>query len=94
MSLTHLKLTIPDTDWEQISDVNGDPSARLLSSLCINGLMLHVEAWVVTTEGEQHTIDPLMDDDLGYLIMTNDTTFRTTKIMGRDYVIIATPFGS
>ena len=86
---------IPDSDWEQISDLEGDPSARLLATIKINGLYMHLEAIAVTTndDGIHEAVDPCREDDLAALENAEDTAFRTIEIMGREYVIYATPFG-
>jgi hypothetical protein len=56
--------------------------------------MMHFEAWaIVDQDGEQQAADPQLDEDLERLQNMMGTPFRTTEIMGREYAILATPYG-
>ncbi|MCO5730115.1 hypothetical protein [Rhizobium sp. SSA_523] len=81
--------------WDD-TGADTDPRARLLAHINIGGLDMHLEAWAVhrDDEGVQHA-DPtsMRRDDFDSLCTMMDTTFTTIDIGGRDYILIATPYG-
>lgn len=87
-------ITIPDDAWEPNNALD-DPLAALLTTVFVNGLPLHLEAWEVftDTDGVQHAKTPY-DEDFGAIhnAVHGDGPFMTTSINGRNYVIIATPY--
>jgi len=91
-----MPLTIPDADWTQTGSTE-DPGARLhYRGMRINGLSMHVEAIAVKHEGEfgeQNACDEMFTDEVGTLQSLCDTAFCVAEIMGREYIIIATPHG-
>lgn len=80
--------------WDQIGD-DDDPANRLLTTIRIGPLFMHLEAVEVVPnfhdaydakfEGRDNYLQTLMD--------LEETTFQTLQIDGRWYVLWATPFG-
>ena len=82
--------------WSETGDGN-DASARLTAHIRICGVDMHLEAWAVEEDdcGIQCAISAtLRCDDLGTLQGIMDCEFSVTMINGRNYVLIATPFGA
>lgn len=91
-------LRIDDDLWRPTGPED-DHTARLLTSIKVNGLMMHLEAIAVEDApagepfSEQVACHPIFAEDLERLHFMQDTTFETVEIMGRQYVLVATPFG-
>jgi hypothetical protein len=88
-------VNIPDEAWEQ-NDSLENPSDRLLATLIVNTTFMHLEAWAVAyneDEAMQHLADG-DDDDLDRLseAVHADGSFQITRIRGRDYILVASPF--
>jgi hypothetical protein len=94
-----LTLTVPLSAWEP-NDMLDDPTSVLHAKLTINGLDMHLEAWAVTDYGAEGNVVPVQAtvnhdytnefDNLCSAVRV-DTAFQTTKIAGREYIIVATP---
>lgn len=96
MSLT-TRINIPPGMWEETGsddEDHKDPRARLLASITINGLPMHLEAFaVVEVDGIQMAADPAFQRDVEALQDMQDCAFQTVEIAGRDYILVATPHG-
>lgn len=82
--------------WTECGD-ESDPSARLLAHIRIAGLDMHLEAWAVTTDADgmqQATEETRRAEEFDQLCTMMDTTFETVEIRGRQYILIATPYGA
>lgn len=94
-------IEIPDAVWEETGDYangNGEdlPSwSRLLTSITINGTPLHLEAYALQQrdDDEQHIMDDDVDQNLGRIVGDDAWPLTPTEIRGREYILIATPFG-
>lgn len=88
--------TIPlkDLQWEEIGE-EGDPSSRLLAHIRIGSLDMHLEAWEVENRSRPQVAKAgsMRKVDLELLIEIMDCYFRTITIEGREYVLVATPYG-
>lgn len=81
--------------WDETGH-ESDPAARLLAHIRIAGLDMHLEAWAITydEDGMQEvTAATMRSDAFGTICDIMDTAFETTTINGREYVLIATPYG-
>ena len=81
--------------WDECGH-ESDLSARLLSHVRIAGLDMHLEAWAVEDDGDgvQQAVETTMRGDaFGTICDIMDTDFETVTINGREYVLIATPYG-
>jgi hypothetical protein len=89
-------IVIPDGVWVPTGDDEGDPHARLLATIRINGGAFHVEAYAVKLDehGCQVIADGYFQDEWdGLCLLEPNEAFETQTINGRDYVIVARPFG-
>lgn len=99
-------IVIPDDAWQQtggyIEDAEGKPdeSARLLATIEINGTPMHLEAYAIKCgprdEPEEDgvaLVDADADEAVCSIIGDGGWPPMLTTIMGREYVLIATPFG-
>lgn len=81
--------------WDE-TGMEADPAARLLAHIQIGPVNMHLEAWAVTDneEGEQVGLpESWRDQELDQLQGWMETAFDTVEINGREYVLIATPYG-
>lgn len=81
--------------WDDTGEEH-DPKARLLAHIQIGTLDMHLEAWAVSKdeEGIQRAAESTMrSDDFDSLCNMMDCSFQTIEIDGREYVLVATPFG-
>ena len=88
--------------WDEIGD-DDDPKNRLLTSIRIGPLYMHLEAVEVVTSseaGDDWTGSGLRakfegrDDYLQTLMDFEEAIFSTLEIDGRVYALWATPFGA
>lgn len=91
-------LNVPDTAWRPLGP-EGDPTAKLGTTVIIAGLHMHLEAWAVVDDdmgtqvldgGEEN----LMDLDSLYSMVEPGEAFQTvtlTAVQGRQYVLLAYP---
>lgn len=98
-------ITIPDAAWERTGQIDDDEStresddtleSRLLTTIHINGLAMHLEAIQVVNDEEPHpqeASNSAFEEDLQSYQDIQDCSFQTTEIMGREYVLVATPHG-
>lgn len=73
-----------------------DPRARLLTHIRIGPVDMHLEAWEVAYDDEGlqvATPATYRVDDFDTLTGIMETAFRTLEIEGREYALIATPYG-
>lgn len=89
--------TIPldQLDWLQTGE-DHDPGARLLAHIRIGDLDMHLEAWAVEggEDTRQFAVDSSMRSDaFDSLSEMMECSFTTAEIEGRDYFLIATPYG-
>lgn len=91
-------LTVPEDAWEE-SGHEDDPKARLYAQIDISGCPMHLEAYAVEYDGrtdenwgEQRFADGCTFEDCehGFYSFVEGAA-RSIKIMGREYVLIATP---
>jgi hypothetical protein len=93
MNLTPtVTLDVPDNLWL-------DEEGRLRVVLLVNGYSMHLEAWPIFYDDDIEQIQHLADndgidqplDDLAAAVNA-DGSFNTTRIRGREYILVATPF--
>ena len=89
-------IQIDPSDWEHTGG-DEDPSSRMLTSIQINDMSLHLEAIAVqeVNGGIQVAVNPDFDESLNayYLAPGCDNgRFITTEIDGRTYALFALPF--
>lgn len=89
--------TIPldSLKWDAIG-FGSDPHSRLLAHIRIGSLDMHLEAWEIDQEEEdcqEVKASTLRADDFERLCAMMDSTFQTIEIDGREYVLVATPYG-
>lgn len=93
--LTPPTIPLESIQWDATGEEH-DPSARLLAHIRIGRLNMHLEAWAVERDeaGVQRALESTMRaDDFNSLCLMMDTSFITVEIDGRDYVLVATPYG-
>lgn len=80
--------------WEPAAG-EGNPRARLLSHIRVCGLDMHLEAWEVEYDGDLQNVteDSGRSDDFLNISGMMDCSFETVEIEGREYFLIATPYG-
>jgi hypothetical protein len=83
-----LSLSIPDEAWED-QDLEY-PRNRLITTLYVNGVPMHLEAWAVEGSPQTHPIYP---DDLDHLAAAVEPggPWVTWKIGDREYILVASP---
>jgi hypothetical protein len=80
--------------WDEIGD-DDDPKNRLLTSIRIGPLFMHLEALEVAPnfhdayDAKYSGRDDMLQALMGY----EEAVFERIEIEGRFYVLIATPFG-
>lgn len=90
------EVSIKRGDWEEIGPEDY-PSAHLLTTITMNGINMHLEAWRIMNGGNQNRQTCLMDGldvKLEQLQNMMECEFQTVKIGRFDYVLICTPFGT
>lgn len=96
------QIDLASLTWDQIGD-DDDPRNRLLTSIRIGPLYMHLEAVEVyesKEEGDDWTGSGLRakfegrDDYLQTLMDLEEAIFSTLEINGRTYTLWATPFGA
>jgi len=89
---TQLALTIPDDEWEDVSE-DRPAGSRLAwtGSLTIAGAGLIVEAWEVREDDNHVQQSVAYPEDLDHLAAIYETAFGTVTINEREYVIVAIP---
>jgi len=88
-----INVIIPFSQWEQTGSEE-NPKSRLLAGIIINGLHLHLEAIQVHNDGSgQKAVDVMFEDQVSNYQNIQDTEFTTINHEGRDYIIVATPYG-
>ena len=88
-----IKLNLPDGAWENNDGVEPE-GTRLLTTILLNGVLMHLEAWEVYIDDAGVQQHPTHPEDLDKLtdLMGADSPFHTWEINGRRYIVIATPF--
>ena len=97
-------LTFPSSAWAPAGD-RENPHSRLLTTIEINGIPFHLEAWEVEyrpyfcqAEGCRHDhaeqVATEDDENFGKLFQAfgADGSFRVAQIHGRSYVLFASPY--
>ncbi|MCE6957725.1 hypothetical protein LAZ40_01450 [Cereibacter sphaeroides] len=84
--------------WEKTGNPEIDEGARLkaVGGIQIGPLPMHLEAIAVIDdpkEGQVAAPGSFSEDDLEALQGMASSSFRTIEIDGRDYVLVATPYG-
>jgi hypothetical protein len=84
-------LEIPASAWRAVT-VDG---SRLMATLVVNGLPLHLEA--IEVEVDESRIQRASDEsddslELVHMAAGADGHWQTLEIDGREYVLMATPF--
>jgi hypothetical protein len=92
------RIIIHDDAWDDASATDDDLpiGTRLLAPIIVNGIRLHVEAYEVKTDGGvQEIADPNFQAEWEAACTFNqNSAFETVTIRGREYVLIATPYGT
>jgi hypothetical protein len=94
-SLTSPSIPIDQIHFEPTGDED-DPRARLTAHIRIAGIDMHLEAWEVEddSEGNQSAKPSTVRvTDFDSLAGMMDCSFETLEIAGREYVLVATPYG-
>lgn len=93
-------ILLEDLNWDEIG-AESDPKARLLAHIRIAGLDMHLEAWEVEYVDHPDGLQvqcakeaSLSADSFDKLCAMMDSSFVTTEIDGREYVLVATPYGA
>lgn len=85
-------------EWMPTGD-DADPKARLLAHIRIGGLDMHLEAWEVDNSenpiGDMQAVrwESQRADDFDMLCGMMECSFETIVISGREYVLVAVPYG-
>lgn len=91
--MNHPTITIPDEAWAK-SGSDEDETSRLLATLIINGVHMHLEAYALKPDQDEQTFaDPEFSDVDECFFRITDTATEKVTIMGREYVLLATPYG-
>lgn len=80
---------IPPEDWEEFDE------GRMLATVSINGLNMHVEAIEIAPDSDpQAAKNPEHEDDLDrwYEASGSEGKLSTVTIFGREFVLFASPF--
>lgn len=88
-------IPLDDIEWGETGHEDS-PASRLTAHIRIAGLDMHLEAWEVETDdhGDQSAKpETFRETDFDSLAMMMDCTFETVEINGREYVLLATPYG-
>jgi len=91
-------ITIPDEAWQETGPTEDDapdkhdPRSRLLTTIVINGTLMHLEAYALVDGDEQRFTSYFEEEDLAFFALT-DSAVETTEIRGRTYALVATPHG-
>jgi len=94
MSKLRVSITIPLDQWEETGPEH-DPKARLLAMLEVNGSLLHLEAYSVRETRYGVQLYPEFEDTWAVRAIRESAEHEKvhrTKIAGRMYVLIATPY--
>lgn len=90
-----VNISVPDDLWEP-NDGLDDPLNALRVTLHVNGYPMHFEAWEVheDEDGHQHAVAPEYEENIDALwsAVSGDGRFQTTRINGREYILVASPF--
>jgi hypothetical protein len=90
------ELTIPDEAWEETGVEEDALDARLLTTVCINGVNHHLEAFQVETteQGIQQAVDIAFEGNIGGIcdVSEPDGHWQTVTIKGKEYALAMTPF--
>jgi hypothetical protein len=87
---------ITQVEWKDISD-NGPARSRLLGTIEILGVLMHLEA-IQVKDGEEHAQVTVAEDceemldSLFNVFAPNDSAFNTLIIEGKEYVLFASPY--
>jgi hypothetical protein len=84
------RVEVPNELWQ---DVDGDGS-RLLATLIVNNVPLHLEAVVVRRDGELFGWLSSPELDAAYADSGVDGGWQTVRIGERDYVLHAVPYAA
>lgn len=92
----NLAIHIPDEAWEKTGDCGGneDPAARLLTTVVINGVSHHVEAFAVEVVDDTQIPHPNFDTEFEGIHQMSQPNgrYQTVSIMERDYVLSMSPY--
>jgi len=77
-----------------------DSTARLLSTINVAGVQMHLEAFAVDVESDEQAFVKLpadaefdFSDEEHALYTLNETAMQTVTLNGRDYLLVAYPYG-
>jgi hypothetical protein len=89
-----ISIDVPDNYWKPTGQEE-DPTARLLTTVFVNGTPHHLEAYAVKDgiDYVQAVIDRAFESNYEGMCMASEPNgrYETTEIMGRDYVLMMTP---
>lgn len=88
-------IQIPDEQWEQTGTAKGKLWGRLSSSIQVNGLPMHVEAFAVKKARTGYVAASReFDFEVDRLQKLDpDVWLRSLRILDRDYLLCITPYG-
>lgn len=90
-----LQLTVPPDAWEEVGDED-DPRNRLIATLYLNTLPMHLEAYEVYVDPD-NGLQVTKCSDLADLVVDlhygfgADGHWQTLDIEGREYLVFASP---
>lgn len=90
---TIVDIDILDSYWEPTGPEE-DLTARLLTTVCVNGIHHHLEAYAVVVKDDiQVVANSLFESNYEGLCQTSepDGRYQVTEILGREYVLVMTP---
>lgn len=89
-------IALADLAWQETGPAE-DPSARLLAPITIAQCSMHLEAFAIKDSDEQRFVindhDGFGGDEEAFYSLTNNAV-QTVDINGREYALLATPYGA
>jgi hypothetical protein len=86
-------LEVLDSQWEPTGPEE-DLTARLLSTVCVNGIHHHLEAYAVKEkDGIQVVVNDSFESNYEGMCQASepDGRYQVVEILGREYVLLMTP---
>lgn len=88
-----MHILIPVDQWEKCGSEE-DPASRLLTTIYINGISMHLEAIAIEDHFNSHIPVTAFQEEYEayYRAAGADGEFTPVTIAGRQYVLFASPF--